>query len=270
MYLYIEYINAQVMKATIKENNYNATKFNSDNIYSHTYSPQGIILDLKKFKYLQWVDVPNSNLIRIIGFNKYLTYLNCEMNQIMTLDDLPENISFLNCSFNKKIFIGNLPNKLKKIICKNCSLVNLINLPTNLEYLDCSSNEMCDLSNLPFNLRELICSDTCNVSSLNYLPESIKYLTVKFNFSECKNKFKIDLSDLPIGLENFRYEFAENIQYDVSKWNVYDDKNNFKVFVKKHIYKQNTTPFLPTICNYTSNVCSDCNYANYYCICLSD
>jgi hypothetical protein len=254
------------MKAIIKENNFNITKL----IYNRQPNVSNSILDLNKYKFLQWVECKNSNLGKIINLCKYISYLDCRNNSIDELDNLPNFINTLYCSLNKLTSLDNLPEKLSKLICSSNKITSLDNLPCGLKYLDCSNCDILNLENLPIGLKELICSVN-KMSNLDYLPESIISLTIYIDYKvNNNNNFSLDLENLPKSINTIIYSKNSLPKLFVNKniWNI-DETKYGNVILEKN---KNISPKTITFCPYPSNfigseICDECGIIDINCQC---
>ena len=241
------------MKAIIKEKNYNITKL----YYNCQPNIDNVILDLNKFKYLQWIECNYSKVVKMTNICKFVVYIICKSNNITELYDLPSNLNTFNCSYNKITCLDKLPIGLKKLICSENRVSQLNNLPNDLEYLDCSYNPIKDLDNLPLGLIELVCGNK-ELNNLDYLPDSLKYLKINIYSKNLK------LDDLPTGLINVfccKYLLQRTI-IDKNIWKVVS-----KGLEKKKFIQYDPITFSPIATNLIDGDCENCNGLLVNCIC---
>lgn len=256
------------MKAVVSETNYNVTKLVDKIIIPQTEIPT--ILDLSKFKYLQWVECTNSFLSKIINLCRYITYLDCKLNYITKLDNLPKFLNTLNCSSNKLTSLNNLPEKLSTLICSSNNIIHLDNLPFGLKYLDCSYCDIINLENLPIGLKELICSDS-KINNLNFLPESIISLTICHTRENFNYNFSLDLENLPKSTNVVIVDnptLLNKITFNKNIWN-FNNKNKYiKKTTKNNEICNKDITFCPNPSEFGSNeLCNCCNDIIINCKC---
>jgi Leucine-rich repeat (LRR) protein len=139
-----------------------------------------------------------------------LEKLYCYRNELTSLPALPGKLTVLDCFSNKLRFLPALPPNLEYLDAYNNDLLSLPELPSRLETLDCSENQISSLPDLPANLSVLLCysnnltelpalpqkslwwfrCDNNDLSSLDNLPDTIKYM-------DCSNNKLTSLPDLP-------------------------------------------------------------------------
>ena len=232
--------------------------------YNEKLNEMGAILDLKKFKYINWLECYDSNLGSIININKNIIYINCSINSILVLDNLPEKLNTLNCSGNKITNLDNLPEKLKKLICSNNKITNLDNLPPNLEYLDCVGNNIQKLDNLSWNIKELVVGFN-EPYTLDYLPESLKIIVFCDVYNNWRKK-ELNLKNLPVSLEIIHFNTNElpKIIGNISNWEFKKNHIINKKYIEIHEQPKTFSPTYVDYLDYENIDCENYDYDHYY------